>query len=93
MRSRYVAYTLSDRDYLLATWHAATRPADVEFAGPAIKWLGLQVRRHEQADASHAIVEFVARYKVRGRAYRLHEISRFLRVDGHWRYVDGDIGD
>lgn len=93
MRSRYVAYTRSDRDYLLATWHAATRPADVEFTGPAVKWLGLQVQRHEQADACHAIVEFVARYKVQGRAYRLHEISRFLRVEGHWRYVDGDIID
>jgi SEC-C motif-containing protein len=39
-------------------------------------------------------VEFVARYKVGGRAHRLHESSRFIRgEDGHWRYVDGDVSD
>jgi SEC-C motif domain protein len=36
-------------------------------------------------------VEFVARYKVNGRAHRLHEISRFVREAGKWLYVDGDI--
>jgi SEC-C motif-containing protein len=44
-----------------------------------------------QQDAEHAIVEFVARYKIGGRAHRLHETSRFVRVDGHWLYTDGDI--
>jgi SEC-C motif-containing protein len=28
---------------------------------------------------------------VGGRAYRLHETSRFCREDGAWRYVDGDL--
>jgi len=36
-------------------------------------------------------VEFVARYKLNGRAFRLHEVSRFARVDGRWLYVDGEI--
>jgi SEC-C motif-containing protein len=34
-------------------------------------------------------VEFVARYKIAGKAYRLHEISRFVRYEGRWYYVDG----
>jgi SEC-C motif-containing protein len=34
-------------------------------------------------------VEFVARYKIGGRAHRLHEISRFVREEGRWLYVDG----
>ncbi|MGE8489474.1 MAG: YchJ family metal-binding protein, partial [Paraburkholderia nemoris] len=39
-------------------------------------------------------VEFVARYKVGGRAHRLHELSRFIRgEDGRWRYVDGDVSE
>ena len=25
------------------------------------------------------------------RAHRLHETSRFVRVDGRWFYTDGDI--
>jgi SEC-C motif-containing protein len=36
-------------------------------------------------------MEFVARYKVGGRAQRLHEISRFVREAGQWLYVDGAI--
>lgn len=92
MRSRYTAYTLLNEDYLLATWHASTRPAALGLADDApTKWLGLEVKRHEQQDADHAIVEFVARYKVNGRAHRLHEISRFVREDGRWFYVDGDV--
>jgi len=92
MRSRYTAYTLGREDYLLATWHHSTRPASLELAAePRSKWLGLEVKRHEQQDAEHAIIEFVARYKVGGRAHRLHEISRFVREAGQWSYVDGDI--
>lgn len=92
MRSRYTAYTLGREDYLLATWHHSTRPASLDLATePRSKWLGLGVKRHEQQDEKHATVEFVARYKVKGRAHRLHEASRFVREDGRWFYVDGDI--
>jgi len=92
MRSRYTAYTLLREDYLLATWHASTRPAALGLAEDAAsKWIALQVKRHEQQDAEHAIVEFVARYKVGGRAHRLHEVSRFVREAGLWFYVDGDV--
>ncbi len=92
MRSRYTAYTQLAEDYLLATWHPSTRPASLGLAGDVpTKWLGLEVKRHEQQDADHAIVEFVARYKVNGRAQRLHEVSRFVREEGRWFYVDGDV--
>lgn len=92
MRSRYTAYTLRREDYLLATWHASARPAVLDLAeDTATRWIGLEVKRHEQHDADHAIVEFVARYKVGGRAHRLHEVSRFVREGGRWFYVDGDV--
>jgi len=92
MRSRYSAYTLLREDYLMSSWHASTRPARLDLAAEATsKWLGLEIKRHEHQDAGHAIVEFVARYKVAGRAHRLHEVSRFVREDGRWFYVDGDI--
>tara|TARA_R110002073_G_scaffold65940_2_gene164365 strand:- start:68 stop:472 length:405 start_codon:yes stop_codon:yes gene_type:complete len=83
MRSRYTAYTLGREDYLLATWYHSTRPASLEVASEAHnKWLGLKVKRHEQLESDRALVEFVARYKVGGRTYRLHEISRFVREVG-----------
>jgi len=92
MRSRYTAYTLQREDYLLATWYASTRPAQLGLAEEVpTKWIGLDVKRHEQQEERHAVVEFVARYKVNGRAHRLHETSRFVCEDGRWYYVDGDI--
>ena len=49
------------------------------------------MRQHTLRDADHASVEFVARSKLGGRAQRLHETSRFVREDGRWYYVDGDL--
>jgi len=92
MRSRYTAYTLAQEPYLLATWHPSTRPAALDLnAEPQSKWLNLQVKRHRQTDEIHAEVEFVARCKIGGRAYRLHETSRFVREEGQWYYLDGDV--
>jgi SEC-C motif domain protein len=89
MRSRYTAYVMGDEDYLLASWHASTRPAAVPL-DKAAKWLGLEVRNHVVLDPTHAQVEFVARYRVGGRGARLHERSRFVREGGRWYYVAGD---
>lgn len=91
MRSRYVAYVLDLRDYLLATWHANQRPEMLDAPEPGLKWLGLDVKRTALQDADHGTVEFVARSKLGGRAHRLHETSRFVRENGAWFYVDGDL--
>ena len=93
MRSRYSAFVREDAAYLLATWHASTRPAALTLA-PGVQWLGLQVRAHRRLDDTHAEVEFVARSRAGGaRAQRLHERSRFVREQdagaGRWFYVDG----
>ena len=92
MRSRYTAYTLQNTVYLNATWHPSTRPVILDLSDQEnTKWLGLTIKKHEIIDADHALVEFVARYKLNGRAHRLHEISRFERVNGSWFYLDGDL--
>ena len=89
MRSRYSAFVLERVDYLLATWHSSTRPASLDFDADA-KWLGLEVREHKTTGSDNSEVKFVARYRVDGRAVRMHERSRFVREDGRWFYVDGD---
>lgn len=89
MRSRYSAYALGREDYLKASWHASTRPAET-VTDAAIKWLGFEVRSAQEA-GDEAQVEFVARCRVQGRGHRLHETSRFVREDGRWYYVDGDF--
>lgn len=93
MRSRYSAYGLGDEAWLLATWHPRTRPASLHLdASAAVQWLGLDVRAHLPLGADRAEVEFVARSRDgTGRASRLHERSRFVREDGRWYYVDGDL--
>ena len=89
MRSRYSAFVNERADYLLATWHSSTRPASLDFEVDA-KWLGLDVRGYDVTGADTAEVEFVARYRVAGRAVRMHERSRFMRENGRWFYLDGD---
>jgi SEC-C motif-containing protein len=91
MRSRYSAYVMGLGAYLLDTWHASTRPAQALEFHPGVRWLGLDVKRHERLDPQHEVVEFVARSKLAGRAVRLHETSRFVREGGRWFYVDGDL--
>lgn len=88
MRSRYTAYTMGDEAYLRSTWHPSTRPDVERMTEDDVKWLGLEVKRHESSD-DEAVVEFIARYRIAGRAHRLHETSRFVREDGRWFYVDG----
>ena len=92
MRSRYSAYVLNNEPWLLATWHPSTRPKSIELSTePQPKWLDLKIVRHENTGTNQATVEFIARYRVAGRAQRLHEISRFVREDGHWYYLDGSF--
>ncbi len=90
MRSRYTAFVLGRADYLLATWHASRRPGSLD-PDEGAKWLGLEVRSHRATAEDRAEVEFVARWRVDGRAVRLHERSRFVREQGRWYYVDGDL--
>ena len=90
MRSRYSAFVERNAAYLLATWHASRRPAELDFE-PDARWLGLEVRSARATGADSAEVEFVARSRLAGRGQRLHERSRFVRDDGRWCYLDGDM--
>ena len=105
MRSRYTAYTLRDEAYLRATWHPSTLPAgQIVDPDEKLQWLGLEVKsalrlRQRKANLPESpdsdTVEFIARYKIAGRAHRLHEVSRFVRErDGdvaRWFYLDGSF--
>ena len=90
MRSRYCAYVVLDTHYLNTTWHPSTRPASLQL-DPKIRWLGLQIKKSQAGNVTdqNGSVEFVARYKIDGRAYRMHEISQFVRQQMQWMYVGG----
>ena len=89
MRSRYSAFVRAHEAYLLATWHTNTRPP-IALSRDGTQWLGLQVQR-ASSEGEQGVVEFVARYKLQGRAHRLHEVSRFVRELGRWYYLDGEF--
>jgi len=90
MRSRYTAYYQNAEEYLLASWHESTRPAALNLSTQGnIKWTGLKVLGHTSKIAT-ATVEFVARFKINGKAGKIHELSRFVKEQGRWFYVDGD---
>jgi SEC-C motif-containing protein len=99
MRSRYSAFHLRDENYLRATWHPDTLPSEAITAETDVKWIALEIVRHRHvAPADDATVEFVARFKVGGRAHRLHEVSNFVRQPDaqgirRWYYVDGTFPD
>jgi SEC-C motif-containing protein len=90
MRSRYSGFVFCDEAYLLATWHADTRPSRISFNDKQ-RWLGLSIRATEAGgpDDTTGVVEYVARYKVDGKGYRLHEASHFEKIDGRWYCLDG----
>ena len=89
LRSRYTAFVRQDADYLLRTWHASTRGVRVDFT-PDQQWLLLRILQ-SKSEGDTAIIEFVARSRIAGRSHVLHEVSRFVREDGCWFYVDGDL--
>lgn len=95
MRSRFSAFVLGHWDYILASWHPDYRPAMTAAALGAEQdghWVRLQVLK-EQGGLGDAQgeVEFIAWYRQEGSLYPHHERSRFVRLNGHWVYTDGDL--
>ena len=90
MRSRYSAFATGDGAYLLHSWHSSTRPAQLELSQD--QWIKLKIISTEagQPDDDQGMVEFVAVYKVNGRAERLQERSHFGREHGRWCYLYGE---
>ena len=87
MRSRYAAFALGERDYLLASWHPDYRPQQLQLDGD-IRWIGLEILATEQRGES-ATVEFEAMLMSRGQVSAMRERSEFLCVDGNWLYTNG----
>lgn len=97
MRSRYTAFATGDVDHLLRSWHPRTAPPREELAASladGTRWLRLDVLARERGGPFDAdgVVEFTARARTPEGRIALHEVSRFVREDGAWLYVDGEAG-
>jgi SEC-C motif-containing protein len=91
MRSRYSAFALADERYLLHSWHPTTRPDHVRFV-EGQRWTGLQLVSSSGGPFDQeGAVEFVASYVRDGRSRELRELSRFVRHEARWVYVEGVV--
>ncbi len=96
MRSRYTAFARSNVNYLIATLHPDHRkPDDERKLAKSInntKWLRLTIINTAKGKKNDAtgIVEFEAIYQLTEPG-QLHERSKFIKTNGQWFYVDGDI--
>ncbi|GGY38627.1 UPF0225 protein YchJ [Bacterioplanes sanyensis] len=88
MRSRYSAFALQLSAYLLRSWHASTRPAQLDLDADC-EWLGLTIEQAAE-QGERAQVSFCARFRAAGRFQQLRERSNFVCEQGHWYYLDGD---
>lgn len=95
MRSRYSAYFFRKVDYLVGTTHPDTRDPDLKQELEAsiyqANWAFLTILNVSRGGPEDKTgkVEFVADYFVNGEPYELHELSRFKRYKGVWKYLDG----
>ncbi|NMM40253.1 YchJ family protein [Pseudoalteromonas arctica] len=94
MRSRYVAYALKNAKYIYQTYaqeKQAENPVKeiADFAN-SCRFIKLAVINTEQQQ-SNAEVEFCVSYFYQSLFCQLHERSSFIKEDGQWRYLDGEI--
>ena len=94
MRSRFTAYALEFEPYVLASWHASTRPEALDLRGGGVRWQSLTVKRVEGGlpGNERGVVEFVARFVSGGERGVMREVSSFVWEVDRWWYVDGLVG-
>lgn len=97
MRARYAAFVTKQTDFLHQSLHPDHRQdhdvAATRRWAESAQWMGLQVVDVQAGGVGdqEAQVEFIATYKESGTVKPHHEISRFVRQEGDWYYVDGKL--
>lgn len=93
LRSRFTAYAMHNEAYLLTTWDPTTRPASVDFSKDTGEWKKLEIIMTKKGSAkdSKGIIEFKAFFTVEGEPRVMNEISRFIKKQGRWLYLDGKV--
>lgn len=94
MRSRYVAFTMGNGDYLMESHHSLTRPIAMKnqlvMWAKSVKWLKLEIVNTTDGgeDDNDGIVEFKAYFIENSKKQIMHQRSKFTHEYGHWVYVD-----
>lgn len=95
MRSRYSAYVMDEIDHVFNTTHQDQRGQfnreESEAWARKTDWHSLEICRTEAggADDETGLVEFIARYRNKGKLAHHHEVAEFRKEDGKWFFYDG----
>lgn len=96
MRSRYSAYVKCDVDYIFFSSGPSVRKEFDEKStrkwAESAEWNGLEILETEAGgeDDDAGRVEFIAHYTVNDSPCNHREIAEFEKVDGIWKFKDGD---
>lgn len=96
MRSRFCAYALGKADYLIQTTVQAEREKmdreELAAYCRTVRCVSLKILSRELGgpEDETGTVLFHASLQIEGRRQLHRELSRFVREDGRWVYVDGD---
>jgi len=97
MRSRYTAFATGNIDYIVETHHPDKRhevdQEEIKVWSENSEWEGLEIiETHKGTEKdSEGVVEFVAKYRIKGRLQTHHEVAEFQKVDGKWYFYDGQL--
>jgi SEC-C motif-containing protein len=94
MRSRYSAFVLCDSDYLLKSHSVNYRnPLTIHNTirwARSVAWNRLEIISKSAGTENdlEGIVEFKAYFREKNKLKYIHEVSRFIRENEHWVYVE-----
>ena len=97
MRARYSAYAVGDVKFL---YNSSGPKVQGEFDEKSTRewsksatWNGIEVTETERGGEADAdgYVSFIARYTANNQACEHRERSYFKKIDGVWRFIDGQI--
>ena len=95
MQSRYSAYVHAEMDYIHDTTHISQRDQfnreESEAWSKRADWHSLKIVRTEAGgpDDDRGVVEFVARYREKGKMCQHHEVAEFKKEGQKWYFLDG----
>ncbi|MGR8980545.1 MAG: YchJ family protein [Gammaproteobacteria bacterium] len=93
MRSRFTAYAMRNAQYLSDTWDAGKCPKTIDFSKEKANWRRLEIVGVKKGGVNDdkGLVEFKAYFFLDGDEYVMHELSRFIKTNGRWYYLDGTV--
>lgn len=97
MQARYSAFVTNNIQFIADTHVPETTDFDIDEArewATKSTWKGLEIVATAQGQEGDdtGVVEFKALYADdKGTDYIHHEVSKFRRVEGDWRYEDGQL--